>query len=451
MSNKIRFTLIVLICLLLPLLCLAESGKVVTPNGGKLKVRRDPDLKAKLVTTISNGSSVEVLDTENGWCHITFHGLEGYVKEEFVKVPSSAVGTEIYSNGKTLYLHESADADSLIIGMINAQQAMKVERIDAEWAFVSNDQAQGYVKISDIDMLNAEPAAAAKDIWKEGTLKKEIRLYKEPNQKSEALSTWPKGTGVAISSYDQNWYLIQVLDEGAFGFSRKVSVELSAMPIQTELIDDSEFISVAKARGIAESALKKYSGFRSASFSCSQDSVLSSSGIRGPMFRFFYNNKNGQCMYAAYVHAYTGELLYTGDYSGFAYEDISDLRTSPPKTTQEPQWWYDEEGNVVWDRTPEPQSGTDIGQSAARSVADRYLAAKYPLFSQMNFTRVSCRHVTDWTEAAGFQVPYYQFDYYVNDGSGDSASEQLEFGCIVNAYTKEIEYTCAASLGEGNG
>ena len=451
MSNKIRFTLIVLICLLLPLLCLAESGKVVTPNGGKLKVRRDPDLKAKLVTTISNGSSVEVLDTENGWCHITFHGLEGYVKEECVKVPSSAVGTEIYSNGKTLYLHESADADSLIIGMINAQQAMKVERIDAEWAFVSNDQAQGYVKISDIDMLNAEPAAAAKDIWKEGTLKKEIRLYKEPNQKSEALSTWPKGTGVAISSYDQNWYLIQVLDEGAFGFSRKVSVELSAMPIQTELIDDSEFISVAKARGIAESALKKYSGFRSASFSCSQDSVLSSSGIRGPMFRFFYNNKNGQCMYAAYVHAYTGELLYTGDYSGFAYEDISDLRTSPPKTTQEPQWWYDEEGNVVWDRTPEPQSGTDIGQSAARSVADRYLAAKYPLFSQMNFIRVSCRHVTDWTEAAGFQVPYYQFDYYVNDGSGDSASEQLEFGCIVNAYTKEIEYTCAASLGEGNG
>ena len=452
MSNKIRSMLIVLICLLLPLLCFAESGKVVTPNGGKLKVRRNPDQKAKLVTTIPNGSSVEILNTENGWCHITFHSLEGYVQEQFIRVLSSAVGTEVYSNGKTLYLHESADADSSIIGMINAQQAMKVERIDADWAFVSYDQIQGYIPASDIDQLNTQPVAAAKNIWKEGTLKKEIKLYKEPNQKSEVLSTWPKGTGVAISSYDQNWYLIQVLDEGAFGFSRKVSVELSAMPTHTELINESEFISAAKARGIAENALKKYSGFKSASLSCSQDSVLSSSGIRGPMFRFFYNNKSGQCVYAAYVHAYTGELLYTGDYSEFVYDkDISDLRTSPPKTTQEPQWWYDEEGNVVWDRTPEPQSGTDIGQSAARSVADRYLAAKYPLFSQMNFSRVSCRHATDWTEAGGFQVPYYQFDYYVNDGSGDSASEQLEFSCIVNAYTKEIEYTCAASLGEGNG
>ena len=157
-------------------------------------------------------------------------------------------------------------------------------------------------------------------------------------------------------------------------------------------------------------------------------------------------------MYAAYVHAYTGELLYTGDYSGFVYDkDISDLRTSPPKTTQEPQWWYDDEGNVVWDRTPEPQTGSDIGKEAARNVSDRYLSGKYARFSQMSFSRVACRHATDPTEAAGFQVPYYQFDYFVNDGSGDSASEQLAFEIIINAYTKEIEYCSAASLGEGNG
>ena len=118
------------------MLCFAESGKVVTPNGGKLKVRRNPDQKAKLVTTIPNGSSVEILNTENGWCHITFHSLEGYVQEQFIRVLSSAVGTEVYSNGKTLYLHESADADSSIIGMINAQQAMKVERIDADSCFI---------------------------------------------------------------------------------------------------------------------------------------------------------------------------------------------------------------------------------------------------------------------------------------------------------------------------
>ena len=186
-------------------------------------------------------------------------------------------------------------------------------------------------------------------------------------------------------------------------------------------------------------------------------SVISMSAIMfycigSDVFFFNYTNKQGQYVYAAYVHAYTGEVLYTGDFTGFASQhDTSDLRTSPPKTTQDPQWWYDEYGNVVWDRTPEPQTGTDIGKDAARSVADRYLGAKYPRFSQLSFSRVACRHATDPTEAAGFQVPYYQFDYFVNDGSGDSVAEQLAFSCIVNAYTKEIEYSCAASLDEGNG
>ena len=207
MSNKIRYMPIVLICLLLPLLCFAESGKVVTPNGGKLKVRRNPDQKAKLVTTIPNGSSVEILNTENGWCHITFQTLEGYVQEQFIRVLSSAVGTEVYSNDKTLYLHESADADSSIIGMINAQQAMKVERIDADWAFVSYDQIQGYIPTSDIDQLNTQPVAAAKNIWKEGTLKKEIKLYKEEIHKKHSDN--PSRNSVAEHLTANNYYRYQ--------------------------------------------------------------------------------------------------------------------------------------------------------------------------------------------------------------------------------------------------
>ena len=131
------------------------------------------------------------------------------------------------------------------------------------------------------------------------------------------------------------------------------------------------------------------------------------------MFRFNYSNNQGQYVYAAYVHAYTGELLYTGDYSSYAkQQDISDLRTAAPATTQAPSYVY-VDGEPVWDRTPEPQSGTDIGQSAARSIADRYLSAKYAKFSQQEFSRVSCLQITDPTEAGGFQVPYYQFDYFM--------------------------------------
>ncbi len=78
------------------------------------------------------------------------------------------------------------------------------------------------------------------------------------------------------------------------------------------------------------------------------------------------------------------ELLYRGDYSDFInQQNTSDLRTAPPKTTQDPQWWYDDDDNVIWaEETPKPSEGTDIGQSSARSIADRYLSTKYAKFSQ---------------------------------------------------------------------
>lgn len=449
------FLALLLIVLTFSLLhALAEPGTVVT-SGGRLNMRQSPDDKARIVTKIKNGKTVEVLDLADGWYHITYEGYEGYVKEQYIKLLSAAIGQEIYSNGTTLYLRESMDATSRIVGMVNSQQTMKVEQIDDGWILVASGVVKGYVRTEEIDQLNEEPAAVATQKWTEGILQKETTLYRDPDKNSEVLSTWPKGQGVSVCPYNKDWSLIQIQDENICGFARKASVSLSPLPTvqpDKQVVDESQYISSSKAKSIAEKALKKYSGFNAKTLVCSQDTALSTDGIRGPMFRFNYTNKQGQYVYAAYIHAYTGEVLYTGDFTGFASQhDTSDLRTSPPKTTQDPQWWYDEYGNVVWDRTPEPQTGTDIGKDAARSVADRYLGAKYPRFSQLSFSRVACRHATDPTEAAGFQVPYYQFDYFVNDGSGDSAAEQLAFSCIVNAYTKEIEYSCAASLDEGNG
>ena len=449
------FLALLLIILTFSLLhALAEPGTVVT-SGGRLNMRQSPDDKARIVTKIKNGKTVEVLDHADGWFHITYEGYEGYVKEQYIKLLSAAIGQEIYSNGTTLYLRESMDATSRIVGMVNSQQTMKVEQIDDGWILVASGVVKGYVRTEEIDQLNEEPAAVATQKWTEGILQKETTLYRDPDKNSEVLSTWPKGQGVSVCPYNKDWSLIQIQDENICGFARKASVSLSPLPTvqpDKQVVDESQYISSSKAKSIAEKALKKYSGFNAKTLVCSQDTALSTDGIRGPMFRFNYTNKQGQYVYAAYIHAYTGEVLYTGDFTGFASQhDTSDLLTSPPKTTQDPQWWYDEDGNVVWDRTPEPQTGTDIGKNAARSVADRYLGAKYPRFSQLSFSRVACRHATDPTEAAGFQVPYYQFDYFVNDGSGDSAAEQLAFSCIVNAYTKEIEYSCAASLDEGNG
>ena len=441
---------IILAIILVMMQCIAcaEPG-VVDTRGGKLNMRKSPQEGARIITKISNGAGVEILEHLDGWYRISFRNKEGYVKEQYIRSLSDAVGKEIYSNGATVYVYEAMTKESGIVGMINSQQAMKVEQLTAEWALVSCDDISGYVQTDSIDQLNGEPIAAASNTWEAGVLQSKTVLYKQPNKKSK-LGTYQRGQLVYISKYDKNWSLIWIADEGVYGFAQKPSVKLSAtttqddtQPGENKPFDEDQYISSGSAKSIAEKALKKYSGFNSGKLNCTQDIVLSSNGIKGPMYRFYYFNKKDEYLYAAYVQAYTGDVLYTGDYSGFVYgKGASDLKTAAP--TAEPVYEYDESGNLI---TPVPQAGTDIGQSAARSIADRYLASRYPQFSSMSFSRVQCQHFTEYYENS-FQTPNYQFDYYVRNESG---SEYMTFEIIIHAYTKEILYCCSDGPGEGNG
>ena len=440
--------ILAIILVMIQMVAVAEPG-VVDTRGGKLNMRKSPQDGARIITKISNGAGVEILEHLDGWYRISFRDKEGYVKEQYIRSLADAVGKEIYSNGATVYVYEAMSKESGIVGMINSQQAMKVEQLTAEWALVSCDDISGYVQTDSIDQLNGEPIAAASNTWEAGVLQSKTVLYKQPNKKSK-LGTYQRGQLVYISKYDKNWSLIWIADEGVYGFAQKPSVKLSPATDEEEIqpgenkpFDEDQYISSGSAKSIAEKALKKYSGFNSGKLNCTQDIVLSSNGIKGPMYRFYYFNKKDEYLYAAYVQAYTGDVLYTGDYSGFVYgKGASDLKTAAP--TAEPVYEYDESGNLI---TPVPQAGTDIGQSAARSIADRYLASRYPQFSSMSFSRVQCQHFTEYYENS-FQTPNYQFDYYVRNESG---SEYMTFEIIIHAYTKEILYCCSDGPGEGNG
>ena len=151
-------------------------------------------------------------------------------------------------------------------------------------------------------------------------------------------------------------------------------------------------------------------------------------------------------IYDAYVHCESGELLYKVDYSNFEYEtDGSELKTSPPATTQNPGY-VKIKGEVVWDSdvvTSTPIPGTDIGESAARSTAERYLRSHYPRFSEMSFSRVECQHITnDPLIEGGFIEPYYQIAYFTDD-------DQVQYVITIKAYSGSV-WQCSGP-GEGAG
>ncbi|MDO5436483.1 MAG: SH3 domain-containing protein [Clostridia bacterium] len=54
-------------------------------SGGKVNLRRQPGKNAKSITTIPNGSAVNMADIGNGWCFVHYKNHYGYVMAEFVE------------------------------------------------------------------------------------------------------------------------------------------------------------------------------------------------------------------------------------------------------------------------------------------------------------------------------------------------------------------------------
>lgn len=181
----------------------------------------------------------------------------------------------------------------------------------------------------------------------------------------------------------------------------------------------SDEISASKARGIADDALSaKYAAFDASQMKVQRARYTKKPGIAGPLYQFDYY-LNDAYSYCCMVHAKTGKVLYIAN------------RHDPNLTELD-----------LEDATPAPvyESTTDIGQSAARGIADKALRGKYPEFGGATFSRVNCRVAKD---AVDFESPYYQFDYYVD---GD-----FVYCCIVHAYTGRVLYTYGNLAGEGNG
>lgn len=177
-------------------------------------------------------------------------------------------------------------------------------------------------------------------------------------------------------------------------------------------------ISKSKARSVADSALSASYGSFSGDYMVVNEYFESVPNYDEPVYRLNYYHGDEHC-FTCFVGAKSGKALYHTDVWSGANTEI-DYATP----------------------TPEPvyESTTDIGESAARAIAERTLSGKYPEFSSQTFSSVSASF---HEETGSFEKPYYQFDYFI-DG-------RLAYEIMVHAWTGKVLYTFGSLPGEGNG
>ncbi len=63
----------------------AATRKIVTSESG-VNIRRQPSTEAEILGGLNPGEKADFIDQANGWIHINYNGVEGYVSADYAQV-----------------------------------------------------------------------------------------------------------------------------------------------------------------------------------------------------------------------------------------------------------------------------------------------------------------------------------------------------------------------------
>lgn len=118
-----------------------------------LNIRETPDESGKLVGKLPKDAACEVLESEDGWTHITSGKVEGYVKSEYLvtgynakKKGEELASTVAVASASGLNIREMPNTDAEVVTQVAAGEELQVaELYNEEWIKVYLDDEEVYV------------------------------------------------------------------------------------------------------------------------------------------------------------------------------------------------------------------------------------------------------------------------------------------------------------------
>ena len=141
----------------------AQQNPVYYVTVNKLNVRSEPNTTCEILGTLLYGDSVEVWETADGWCRITFEGKPAYISADYVSLsapPSTTATTTttkltttttlppqtvLYVTGTKLNVRREANTTSEIIGELLQGDAVVIYATVGNWYRIDYKGEVGYV------------------------------------------------------------------------------------------------------------------------------------------------------------------------------------------------------------------------------------------------------------------------------------------------------------------
>ena len=259
---RILLFLGVFLCLVfaVTLTTLAAESLVTTDY---VNFRTGPSLSAGVITTISTGESVEVLEHDPaGWSNVRVNGTTGYIRSDFLRVPTGSQAAVLVTTD-TVNFRRGPSLDAEVITTLAVKTDVEVlEHDPAGWSNVRVNGTAGYIR-SDflaISTGNTSDKSSMNTNLSSGTGSSVMRtndavnFRKAPSTDSDIIRVLNVNTEVQVLERDTSGWS-KVIHEGTTGYIRSDllsigggNVELLEWSTVKNLIKYGEIIPVRDVR-----------------------------------------------------------------------------------------------------------------------------------------------------------------------------------------------------------
>jgi len=254
--------------LALPMVSLADEYMMV--QGGKLNLRQEPSLEAKVLGQYPTGTWMNVHEETGEWSKVTVNGKQGFVMSKFLTNGASSGTLYVKTNtGIGLNLREEPSMNSAIITSFKTGTAVKVISRGTEWSKVQVGDAVGYMSnrflTGSVQNGSTGTTQSKQGVVKNPGANQVLLLREKPSTDARVLGNFRNGTQVTITGESGDFYKVTVAGKSGYMMKKFISVTTSGTtsafptaPFTAKLINPNgnSIVNFRKAAGLSAPIIK---------------------------------------------------------------------------------------------------------------------------------------------------------------------------------------------------
>ena len=206
-------------------------------NADSLYLRQSPG--GAVITTLSKGTTVAVLNNSSSWYKVSVNGKEGYVSGEYLTGTTAtdvALGTGTVKCSSSVNFRSAPNTSSTSYGELKNGTKVNVVGVSSGWYKVTYNGKTGYIHPDYITLASSSAGTAiapsntvTSTTGTAGTVKcsSSVNLRSEANTSSSILAELKNGTAVTVVSTANGW--CKVACSGKTGYIKQDYVSTSGL------------------------------------------------------------------------------------------------------------------------------------------------------------------------------------------------------------------------------